>query len=97
MSWRAGRFSSSILAVKSLSGSAASGGSMRAFLKDSVVATTESFKNARMLPPLAALPESDFTAKMLLENLPARQDIFYRVKFRGLSHTDIESEAVTGR
>ncbi len=34
------------------------------------VATTESFDNARALPPIAALPESDFTAKMLLENLP---------------------------
>src|SRR5215211_6616028 len=46
------------------------------------VATTESFNNAKTLPPIAALPETDFTAKMLLENLPAGQDIFYRVKFR---------------
>src|SRR6201993_438293 len=61
------------------------------------VATTESFSNARALPPIAALPESDFTAKMLLENLPAGQDIFYRVKFRDLSHPDIVGEAVTGR
>jgi alkaline phosphatase D len=61
------------------------------------VATTESFKDARALPPIAALPESDFTAKMLVENLPGGQDIFYRVKFRDLSHTSIESEAVTGR
>src|SRR4030088_2446598 len=35
------------------------------------VATSESFSNARALPPIAALPESDFTAKILLENLPA--------------------------
>ncbi|MFZ2157626.1 MAG: PhoD-like phosphatase N-terminal domain-containing protein, partial [Bradyrhizobium sp.] len=35
------------------------------------VSTTESFGHARALPPIAALPESDFTAKMLLENLPA--------------------------
>jgi alkaline phosphatase D len=61
------------------------------------VATTESFRNARALPPIAALPESDFTAKMLLENLPPGQDIFYRVKFRDLSHTDITSEPVIGR
>ena len=61
------------------------------------VATTESFKDARALPPIAALPESDFTAKMLLENLPAGQDIFYRVKFRDLSHIDISSEPVIGR
>src|ERR1700751_1211313 len=61
------------------------------------VATTESFNNARALPPIAALPESDFTAKMLLENLPGGQDIFYRVKFRDLAHTSVESEAVVGR
>jgi alkaline phosphatase D len=42
------------------------------------VATSESFANARALPPIAALPESDFTAKMLLENLPAGQDILPR-------------------
>src|SRR6202012_1403070 len=61
------------------------------------VATTESFSDARALPPIAALPESDFTAKLLLENLPAGQQIFYRVKFRDLSHPDISGEAVTGR
>src|SRR5437588_2120589 len=61
------------------------------------VATTESFKDARALPPIAALPESDFTAKMLVENLPSSQDIFYRVRFRDLSHTAIEGEPVTGR
>ena len=61
------------------------------------VATTESFDKARALPPIAALPESDFTAKMLLENLPSGQDIFYRVRFRDLSHTDIQSEPVIGR
>jgi alkaline phosphatase D len=61
------------------------------------VATTESLNNARVLPPIAALPESDFTAKMLLENLPAGQDIFYRVKFRDLSHPDISSAPASGR
>lgn len=61
------------------------------------VSTTESFAQARALPPIAALPESDFTAKMLLENLPAGQDIFYRVKFRDLSHPEIASEQLTGR
>ena len=57
------------------------------------VSTTESFGNVRALPPIAALPESDFTAKMLLENLPAGQDIFYRVRFRDLSHPDIVERA----
>jgi alkaline phosphatase D len=61
------------------------------------VATTESFNNARTLPPIAALPESDYTAKMLLENLPAGQDIFYRIKFRDLSHVNLSSEPVVGR
>ena len=61
------------------------------------VATTESFGNARALPPIAALPESDFTAKMLLENLPSGQDIFYRVRFRDLAHPDIVGEPVVGR
>ena len=61
------------------------------------VATTESFGNARALPPIAALPESDFTAKLLLDNLPAGQDIFYRVRFRDLSHPEVTSEAMVGR
>ena len=61
------------------------------------VSTSESFANVRKLPPIAALPESDFTAKMLVDNLPGGQDIFYRVKFRDLSHTSVESEPVAGR
>jgi alkaline phosphatase D len=61
------------------------------------VATTESFSNAKALPPIAALPDSDFTAKMLVDNLPGGQDIFYRVRFRDLSHPSIESEPVVGR
>ncbi|MEY9714015.1 phosphodiesterase/alkaline phosphatase D-like protein [Bradyrhizobium elkanii] len=61
------------------------------------VATTESFKDAHTLPPITALPESDFTAKMLLENLPSGQDIFYRVRFRDLAHIDIVGEPAVGR
>src|SRR3954462_9570626 len=61
------------------------------------VSTTESFAKVRALPPIAALPETDFTAKMLLENLPAGQDVFYRVRFRDLSHIDIQGEPVVGR
>ncbi|MBV9456110.1 MAG: alkaline phosphatase D family protein, partial [Bradyrhizobium sp.] len=61
------------------------------------VATTESFKDTRALPPINALPESDFTAKMLVDNLPGGQDIFYRVHFRDLSHTSVASEPVVGR
>jgi alkaline phosphatase D len=61
------------------------------------VATTESFKDARSLPPINALPESDFTAKRLVEDLPGGQDIFYRIRFRDLAHTSVESEPVVGR
>src|SRR6201994_1897391 len=61
------------------------------------VSTTESFSKVRALPPIAALPETDFTAKMLLENLPGGQDIFYRIRFRDLAHSSIEGEPVTGR
>src|SRR6202163_4879771 len=61
------------------------------------VATTESFNNARALPPIAALPESDCTAKSLLENLPGGQDIFYRVRFRDLAHPDVAREPMVGR
>jgi alkaline phosphatase D len=61
------------------------------------IATTESFKNARALPPLTVLPETDLTGKMLVDGLPAGQDIFYRVKFRDLSHYEIVGEPVVGR
>jgi alkaline phosphatase D len=61
------------------------------------VSTTESFRNATTLPPVAALPESDFCAKRLIENLPAGQTIFYRAKFRDLSQLNSESDVVSGR
>ncbi len=61
------------------------------------VATTESFKDARALPPINALPESDFTAKMLIEELPADQTIFYRARFRNLSDINVAGEPVIGR
>src|SRR5215472_7888860 len=40
--------------------------------------TTESFKNSQRAPFVDALPETDLTANLLLEGLPASQDIFYR-------------------
>lgn len=61
------------------------------------VSTTESFKDARALPPINAMPESDFTAKMLVEDLPSDQTIFYRARFRDLSHINIVGEPVVGR
>src|SRR5262249_32747133 len=44
-----------------------------------------------------ALPESDFTAKALVEGLPAGQDIFYRVRFQDHASPTILSEPLTGR
>ena len=44
-----------------------------------------------------ALPESDFTAKALIENLPPGQDIFYRIRFQDLSSPTIVGEPVVGR
>jgi alkaline phosphatase D len=49
------------------------------------VATTDSFRDIKSAVYVDALPESDFTAKALLENLPAGQDIFYRISFQDLS------------
>src|SRR5262249_11136160 len=46
------------------------------------VATSESFKNIRSAVAVDALPETDFTAKALLEGLPAGQDVFYRIRFQ---------------
>src|SRR6266700_5847724 len=46
------------------------------------VATSESFKTIRNAVFVDALPETDFTAKALLEGLPAGQDVFYRIRFQ---------------
>ena len=65
MSWPAGRFSSSIFAVKSLSGSAAIGGRARALSKDSVVDTSTIICDGRsaraQTTPPSALTSPDCT------------------------------------
>ncbi len=61
------------------------------------VSTTESFKDIRNAAFVDALPESDFTAKLLVENLPATQDIFYRVRFQDLASPTIVGEPQIGR
>ncbi|MEJ2625964.1 MAG: alkaline phosphatase D family protein [Pseudolabrys sp.] len=61
------------------------------------VATTESFKNARNVGYVDALPASDFTAKMLVDGLPASQDIFYRVRFADLASPTVVGEPQVGR
>ena len=49
------------------------------------VSRTESFHEIIRAVAVDALPENDFTAKALLEGLPAGQDIFYRVAFEDAS------------
>src|SRR2546423_14342206 len=44
------------------------------------VATTDSFSNIRNVFA-DALPETDFTAKALIEGLPPGQNAFYRIRF----------------
>ncbi len=61
------------------------------------VATTESFKQIRHAAYVDVLPESDFTGKLLLEDLPPGQDIFYRVRFQNLSSPAIVGEPQVGR
>ena len=61
------------------------------------VSTTENFANATKLPPLAALPDSDFTVKRLLTDLASDQDIFYRMTLADLADINAVSEPIVGR
>jgi alkaline phosphatase D len=59
-------------------------------------ATTDSFRDIRGAVFVDALLEADFTAKALLEDLPAGQDIFYRIHFQDLSSA-VYGEPLIGR
>src|SRR5262245_12984728 len=61
------------------------------------IATTDGFRELLDSVAIDALPESDFTAKALFGNLPAGQDIFYRVRFEDLSAPTIAGEVQVGR
>ncbi|KIN62624.1 Alkaline phosphatase [Sulfitobacter noctilucicola] len=61
------------------------------------VSTTESFADARQLPPMDALPTDDFAVKRLIDALPSDQDIFYRFTAADLSNINVTSEPITGR
>ena len=56
----------------------------------------ESFKTIIRKVTADALPDGDFTAKVLLDGLPAGQDIFYRVRYDDISESGIEGEAQVG-
>jgi alkaline phosphatase D len=60
-------------------------------------ATSESLSDARTVAAVDALPESDFAAKALIEDLPAGQDIVYRIRFQDLSFPTIIGEPEVGR
>src|SRR5262245_23963623 len=61
------------------------------------IATTDTFKTIHRAVFVDALPESDFTAKALIEGLPAGQDIFYRIRFQDLSSPTVAGEPMIGR
>src|SRR5215510_3280868 len=61
------------------------------------VATTDSFKDIRHAVFVDALPETDFTAKVLLQDLPSGQDIFYRIRFQDLFSPTVVGEPMVGR
>jgi alkaline phosphatase D len=58
--------------------------------------TVESFRTVLGSATADALPDRDFTAKLLLDNLPAGQDIFFRVRFEAIADSGICGEARIG-
>jgi alkaline phosphatase D len=58
--------------------------------------TVESFKTLLRTGAADALPDSDFTAKLLLDGLPSGQDIFYRVRFESIDGRGMAGETQTG-
>ncbi len=60
-------------------------------------ATTESFKNIVEVRTAEAPANADFTAKALLRNLPAEQQVFYRVRFEDYSSPTLVGDAQIGQ
>ena len=60
------------------------------------VSTTDSFRTIRGSHVVHALPEADCTAKLLLEDLPPGQDIFYRIAFENLAFPTLVGESQVG-
>lgn len=59
--------------------------------------TTESFRDLVASTFVDALPETDLTGKVLLDELPSDQDIFYRVTVQDLASPTLFGEAQVGR
>jgi alkaline phosphatase D len=60
-------------------------------------ATSDRFSDATRLMGPAALPETGYTAKIVLPDLPAGQDVFYRVSFRDLTDLRMVGAPASGR
>jgi alkaline phosphatase D len=58
--------------------------------------TSERFADARSMQGPAALESSDFTARVILTDLPPGQRIFYRVRFQDLTDLRVWSAPETG-
>src|SRR6266446_2241392 len=58
--------------------------------------SVESFETIIRAASSDALPESDFTSKVLLDGLPPGQDIFYRARFEDLALSGISGETRIG-
>jgi alkaline phosphatase D len=56
----------------------------------------QSFKTIIRVASSEALPDHDFTSKVLLEGLPAGRDIFYRVRFEDIAETGVAGETQIG-
>lgn len=61
------------------------------------VSTTESFKDARRLASMEAIPNGDLSVKRLIDALPSDQEIFYRFIATDLSDINAVSEPLVGR
>lgn len=58
--------------------------------------TSENFKSVIGTASANALPDSDFTSKVLLDGLPPGRDIFYRVRFEDIDGQGLAGEAQVG-
>jgi len=58
--------------------------------------SVESFRTIIRASSVEALPDHDFAAKILLDDLPAGQDIFYRVRFEDIGEPGIAGETQVG-
>ncbi len=59
--------------------------------------TTDKFSNAVHIAPIDVTPETDLAGKLLLQGLPADQDIFYRFRAADLQDVNSLSEPIFGQ